>query len=78
MQLVPVVTRGAYEHLREQLVWGKVIDFDAFQAVDGQWLIRPALAYQSRYSNAADAVTVESSKSVNDAYLNKCAFDGEW
>ena len=70
--------RRAYDRLHEQLRWGKIVDVDAFMAVEGQWLTRPALAYQSSYSVAVDDVSAEELKKVNDAYLEKCAFSGEW
>ena len=60
------------------LRYDRIIDYDVFRAVEGQWLVRSALSYQTHYSIAPDVISVDDAKVINEAFMNKCAFEGEW
>lgn len=72
--------RRAYDQTTEMLRRGKVVDYHVFRAIEGQWLLRPALSYQSRYSYAPDSISIDDSKAVNQLYMDKCAYtaDADW
>ena len=72
--------RRAYNQTTSALRRGQVVDYHVFKQLEGQFLFKPPLSYQSRYSYAPDEIDIETSVDVAKVYMEKCSYqaDDQW